>query len=80
MAKMRKDQERARILRDLFVTSCDDEELEANFQIFAKPEVVSLINEVGDIEKPVPLGLRLLKDVPQFRRIAAKATWALLTG
>jgi geranylgeranyl reductase family protein len=80
MAKMRKDQERARILRDLFVTSCDDEELEANFQIFAKPEVVSLINEVGDIEKPVPLGLRLLKDVPQFRRIAVKATWALLTG
>ena len=50
------------------------------FQIFARSDVIALINEVGDIEKPVPLGIRLLKDVPEFRRMAARATWALLTG
>ncbi|MEE2812379.1 MAG: geranylgeranyl reductase family protein [Candidatus Thermoplasmatota archaeon] len=80
VAKMRKELERARILRDLFVTSCDDDELEKNFTIFAKNNVIDLINEAGDIEKPVPLGIRLLKEVPEFRRMAAKATWALLTG
>jgi len=80
MEKMRKEQERARILRDLFVSSCDDDELEATFKIFARDDVVALINEVGDIEKPVPLGIRLLKDVPEFRRMAVRATWALLTG
>jgi len=80
MKKMRKEQERARILRDLFLSSCDDDELERSFVAFARPEVVSLINDVGEIEKPVPLGLRLLKEVPEFRRMAARATWALLSG
>ena len=80
MEKVRKEQERARILRDLFVSSCDDKELESTFEIFAREDVVSLINDVGDIEKPVPLGIRLLKDVPEFRRMAVRATWALLTG
>tara|TARA_B110000014_G_scaffold238503_1_gene205199 strand:- start:303 stop:1001 length:699 start_codon:yes stop_codon:yes gene_type:complete len=80
MEKVRKEQERARILRDLFVSSCDDNELESTFEIFAREDVVSLINDVGDIEKPVPLGIRLLKDVPEFRRMAVRATWALLTG
>jgi digeranylgeranylglycerophospholipid reductase len=80
MAKVRKEQERARILRDLFVSSCDDEELEKTFEIFAREDVVSLINSVGDIEKPVPLGLKLLREIPEFRRMAARATWALLTG
>ncbi len=80
MEKVRKEHERARILRDLFVSSCNDEELEATFEIFAREDVVSLINEVGDIEKPVPLGIRLLKDIPEFRRMAVRATWALLTG
>ena len=80
MEKMRKEHERARILRDLFVSSCNDEELESTFEIFARPDVVSLINKVGDIEKPVPLGIRLLKDVPEFRGMAVRATWALLTG
>ena len=75
-----KELERARILRDLFVSSCNDEELEQTFQIFARSDVTALINEVGDIEKPVPLGIRLLKDVPEFRKMAARATWALLTG
>ena len=80
MERVRKEQERARILRDLFVSSCDDKELESTFEIFAREDVVSLINDVGDIEKPVPLGIRLLKDVPEFRRMAVRATWALLTG
>jgi len=78
--KVRKEHQRARILRDLFVSSCDDDELDTTFEIFARSEVVSLINEVGDIEKPVPLGIRLLKDIPEFRRMAIRATWALLTG
>ena len=80
MEKVRKEHERARILRDLFVSSCDDDELETTFKIFAREDVVTLINEVGDIEKPVPLGIRLLKDIPEFRRMAVRATWALLTG
>jgi geranylgeranyl reductase family protein len=80
MEKVRKEQERARILRDLFVSSCDDDELEETFKIFARADVVTLINDVGDIEKPVPLGIRLLKDVPEFRRMAVRATWAILTG
>jgi len=80
MEKVRKEHERARILRDLFVSSCDDDELESTFKIFAREDVVTLINEVGDIEKPVPLGIRLLKDIPEFRRMAVRATWALLTG
>jgi geranylgeranyl reductase family protein len=77
---MKKEQGRARILRDLFLTDCDDEKLEKTFQTFAKPEVVGIINEVGEIEKPVPLGIRMLKEVPEFRPMAAKATWALLRG
>jgi hypothetical protein len=77
---MKKEQERARILRDLFLTDCDDESLERTFTTFAKPEVVEIINQFGEIEKPVPLGIRMLKDVPEFRPMAAKATWALLKG
>lgn len=77
---MRKDQERARILRDLFLTQSDDDELERTFTTFCKPDTIRLINKVGDIERPVPLGLRLLKDVPEFRSMAARATWALLRG
>ena len=80
LKKMRKEQERARILRDLFLTSSDDDELERTFTAFSKPETLSLINSFGDIERPVPLGLRLLRDVPEFRNMAARATWALLRG
>ena len=80
LKRMRKEQERARILRDLFLTSSDDDELERTFTAFSKPETIRLINNFGDIERPVPLGLRLLKDVPEFRNMAARATWALLRG
>ncbi|MBT4059516.1 MAG: NAD(P)/FAD-dependent oxidoreductase [Euryarchaeota archaeon] len=77
---MKKEQKRARILRDLFLTDCDDEKLEDTFTIFSKPEVLSLINEFGEIEKPVALGIKMLKEVPEFRRMAVGATWALLRG
>ncbi len=76
--KIRKEHERARALRDFFVTTRDDDELEHNFKIFSRPEVISLINEKGDIDKPVPLGLALLKTVPEFRGMAVKAGFALL--
>ena len=76
--KMKKEQDRARALRDLLVSTRSDEELDAHFANFAKPEVISLINEIGDIEKPVPLGLALLKNVPAFRKLALKAGVKLL--
>ena len=76
--KIRKEHDRARALRDFFVTTRDDDELEKNFKIFSREEVLSLINEKGDIDKPVPLGLALLKTVPEFRGMAVKAGFALL--
>ena len=72
-SKMHKDQNRARALRNLLVSDCSDKVLDKHFNSFAKPEVVKLINEVGDIEKPVPLGMALLKKVPAFRKLALKA-------
>ena len=71
--KMRKEQSRARALRNLLVSDCEDDELDRHFEQFAKPEVVELINSIGDIEKPVPLGMALLKKVPAFRKLALKA-------
>ena len=71
--KMRKEQNRARSLRNLLVSDCEDEELDSHFEQFAKPEVIQLINAIGDIEKPVPLGMALLKKVPAFRKLALKA-------
>ena len=71
--KMRKEQNRARSLRNLLVSDCEDEELDSHFEQFAKPEVIELINAIGDIEKPVPLGMALLKKVPAFRKLALKA-------
>ena len=76
--KMRKDQSRARSLRNLLVSDCEDTELDRNFEQFARPEVISLINEVGDIEKPVPLGMALLRRVPAFRKLALKAGMKLI--
>ncbi len=77
---MKKDQNRARILRNLYLSDCNDDELEETFATFAKPNVVEMINEVGDIEKPVTLGIKMLKEVPEFRKMAVSATWALLRG
>ena len=75
---MKKDQEKARKLRNLLVSDVLDGELDVHFDNFAKPEVLKLINEIGDIEKPVPLGLALLKKVPAFRRLALRAGSKLL--
>ena len=70
---MKKEQARARALRDLLVTLPSDEELDKHFELFNKPEILELINEVGDIENPVALGMNLLKKVPEFRKLAIKA-------
>ena len=77
-SKLKKEQDRARALRDLLVSTRTDEELEMHFTNFSKPEVIELINEIGDIEKPVPLGLGLLKKVPAFRKLALQAGVKLL--
>ena len=74
----RKEQDRARALRDLLVTIPDDEELDSHFRMFNRPEVLDLINEKGDIEHPVPLGMTLLRRVPEFRKLAVKAGFKLL--
>ena len=65
-------------MRDAFLTSTTDEELEAIFKVWAKPEVITLIQKYGEIENPIPLGLRLLKDVPEFRKLARKAAGSLI--
>jgi hypothetical protein len=75
---MKKDQNRARALRNLLVSDCEDIELDHNFEQFAKPEIINLINQIGDIEKPVPLGMALLRKVPAFRKMALKAGMKLI--
>ena len=75
---MKKDQDKARALRNLLVSDTTDEELNKHFTNFAKEEVLELINEIGDIEKPVPLGLALIKKVPAFRRLALRAGTRLM--
>ena len=77
---MRKDQRRKKALRDAFLTEMDDHELEEIFSVWARPEVTELINEVGDIENPIPLGIRMLKEIPEFRRLAGRAVKAVLWG
>lgn len=78
--RMRKSQNRARGLRDAFLSQSSDEELEEIFKIWAKPEVISMINEVGEIENPIPLGTKMLKDIPEFRKLAGKAIKSVLWG
>ena len=70
---MRKDQDKARALRNLLVSDVNDKELDSHFENFARPEILELINEIGDIEKPVPLGLALVRKIPAFRKLAIKA-------
>ena len=78
--RMRKSQNRARGLRDAFLSQSSDDELEEIFKIWAKPEVISMINEVGEIENPIPLGTKMLKDIPEFRKLAGKAIKSVLWG
>jgi geranylgeranyl reductase family protein len=75
---MKKEQERARTLRNLLVSDCSDAVLDKHFINFAHPDTLTLINAIGDIEKPVPLGMALLKQVPAFRPLALKAGVRLL--
>jgi len=77
---IRKDQLRAKALRDAFLTQMDDVELDDVFSVWSKPEVIELINEVGEIENPIPLGMRMLREVPEFRSLARRAVKAVLWG
>ena len=65
-------------LRDLLVTIPTDEELDSHFRMFNRPEILELINKEGDIEHPVPLGMTLMRKVPEFRKLAVKAGFKLL--
>ena len=56
------------------------EELDELFSVWAQPEVIELINQVGDIDNPIPLGIKMLKDIPEFRRLATKGASALIWG
>ena len=76
--KMRKSQSRARALRDAFLSHSSDDELEEIFKIWAKPDVIEMINEVGEIENPIPLGTKMLREIPEFRKLAGKAIKAVL--
>jgi digeranylgeranylglycerophospholipid reductase len=77
-SQAKKEFERIRSLRDFFVSSRTDEELEEIFRIFSKPNVIKLINEKGDIEKPLALGISMLKNVPEFRMMAIKAGFIVM--
>ncbi|DAC47694.1 MAG TPA: NAD(P)/FAD-dependent oxidoreductase [Candidatus Thalassarchaeaceae archaeon] len=75
---LRKKLNRARALRDAFLTEASDEELERVFTVWSRPEVTKIINESGEIDNPIPLGIRLLKEVPEFRSLATKAASAII--
>ncbi len=77
---MRRSQSRAKSLRDAFLSKSTDEELEEIFRVWAKPEVISMINEIGEIENPIPLGTKMLRDIPEFRKLAGKAIKSVLWG
>jgi hypothetical protein len=67
-------------LRDAFLTNSSDDELDEIFSIWSKPEVIDLINEVGDIENPITLGLKMVREIPEFRKVASKAMKAIFWG
>ncbi|MEC7744670.1 MAG: geranylgeranyl reductase family protein [Candidatus Thermoplasmatota archaeon] len=77
---MRRKHGKAKALRDAFVTESSDEELDEIFSIWCKEDVIQIINETGEIDNPIPLGIRLLKEVPEFRKVAGKAAKALIWG
>jgi len=77
---IQKEQLRSKALRDAFLTQMNDQELDDVFSVWSKPEVTELINEVGEIEHPIPLGIRMLREVPEFRTLARRAVKAVLWG
>ena len=54
--------------------------LQINSFLDKKEKVIEMINEQGDIERPVALGMALMKEVPEFRKIALKAGFAMMFG
>jgi len=80
LGPMRRRHSKAKALRDAFVTESSDEELDEIFSIWSRKDVIEIINEYGEIDNPIPLGVRLLKEVPEFRKVAGKATKALIWG
>jgi geranylgeranyl reductase family protein len=78
MADMKRRQRRKKALRDAFLTEMSDDELEDVFSVWSRPEVIELINDVGEIENPIPLGIKMLREIPEFRRLASRAAKAIL--
>ena len=66
LKEMARNQRKKRALRDAFLTEMSDAELERIFDVWARPKVTDLINEFGDIENPIPLGIKMLREVPEF--------------
>ncbi|MDP6869784.1 MAG: geranylgeranyl reductase family protein [Candidatus Poseidoniaceae archaeon] len=77
-SSLKRDQDKARALRNLLITTPSDDELNSHFEMFSRPEILDLINSIGEIEHPVPLGMTLLRRVPEFRMLALKAGFRLL--
>ena len=77
---LRRSQSRSRGLRNAFLTECTNEELDEIFAIWSRPDVIELIDEFGEIENPIPLGIKMLKNIPEFRRLTSKAARALIWG
>ena len=77
---MKKKLNRSKALRNAFLTEATDDELDDVFSIWSRPEIIELINEKGDIENPIPLGIQMLRDVPEFRRLTKKAAAAIILG
>ena len=48
--------------------------------MWSRPDVTEIINQSGEIDNPIPLGLRLLKEVPEFRSLATRAAVAVIWG
>ena len=80
LSSLRRKQNKSRALRNVFLSESTDEELDELFSVWAQPEVIELINQVGDIDNPIPLGIKMLKDIPEFRRLATKGASALIWG
>ena len=80
ISSMRRSQNKSRALRNVFLSESTDYELDELFSVWSQPEVIDLINQVGDIDNPIPLGIKMLKEVPEFRRLASKAASALIWG
>lgn len=77
---LRKKLERIRALRNAFLTGASDDELDEVFKVWSRPDVTEIINQSGEIDNPIPLGLRLLKEVPEFRSLATRAAVAVIWG